>query len=435
MNPIITEAILSSAAAFLLACFGACLTALGYAISSKRYSSDGKKSKKNTYESSLVKNSGKIGSAISLILKILFATEVLAIYICASRILELFGAQTDGLVNAGVLVLSMFITLFIQHTFFDIPAANFGSQKATETIKLFSKPFTPFYILARPADLISQKIAGKIFRKTNKRSTSLNYFDVELKLRAENAETETLSPYAEEIVRNALDMSELDVSDAMIPRSRIVYLDLDDTFEENLKKVKTHKFARYPICRESLDECLGLVRLKDFFENPPQSNEDFFNMRRDALRVKENEALETALEKMIKYDIHMAIVEDMFGGVIGALMLGVVVNELFGKIGGEYGKDTEIRTLGKNRYKISGLTNLRKVEDFLGLDFKNDEVSTFGGLITYSLGRFPEKGERIYFKDQKMRVTIEDSDLKKVGECYVQVEEDGEESKPSNKKS
>lgn len=433
MNSQITEIVIFASSAFILAGLGACLTAFGFAISFKRYCSKGKKEHTHTRradEMSLVKNSDKVGSAISLIRKILFAAEFLAIYMCATGVLELFGANPDEILEIAILAASLFITLFIQHTFFDIPAANMGTQKADEIIKLFSKLFAPFYLLARPADLISHKIARKIFKKTmSGKLATLNYMDVELKLRAENADTESLSPYAEEIVRNALDMSELDVSDAMIPRSRVVYLDLNDTFEENVEKVKTCKFARYPICRESLDECLGLVRLKDFFENPPKSNDDFFNMRRDALRVKENDPLESALAKMIKYDIHMALVEDMFGGVIGALMLGVVVNELFGKTGNNYGKDTEIRTLGKNRYKISGLASLRKVEDFLGIDFNNDEVSTFGGLITYSLGRFPEKGEKIFFKEQKMRVLVEESYQKKVGECYVQTEEDASSKK------
>jgi Mg2+/Co2+ transporter CorC len=69
------------------------------------------------------------------------------------------------------------------------------------------------------------------------------------------------------------------------------------------------------------------------------------------------------------------------------------------------------------------MTALRRVEDFLDVDFETDEVSTFGGLITFLLGRFPEKGERLYIAKLNMRIIIDSVEDKMVGDCTVILED------------
>ena len=71
-----------------------------------------------------------------------------------------------------------------------------------------------------------------------------------------------------------------------------------------------------------------------------------------------------------------------------------------------------------------GYASLHRVEDFLDVDFDAENVSsTFGGLITYKLGRFPENGEQINFKEQHLRVTIDKVDERAVTECTVSIED------------
>ena len=148
-------------------------------------------------------------------------------------------------------------------------------------------------------------------------------------------------------------------------------------------------------------------------------------IRRDAMRLRETDKLETALAKLLKYKLQMALVEDEFGGVIGALTLDAALSELVGKIRDEFdtSPDQTIKSLGRDSYKVSGLASLRKVEDFLDIDFETDEVSTFGGLITMSLGRFPEKGENIYFKNQNLRVSVDEVGERMIKECTIKMEE------------
>ena len=149
---------------------------------------------------------------------------------------------------------------------------------------------------------------------------------------------------------------------------------------------------------------------------------------RETLRIKESEKLDTALSKMLKYRLQMALVEDEFGGIIGVITLDAALSELVGKIRDEFDRsqDQSIRVAGKNKYIISGQASLHRVEDFLDVDFDNDEVSTFGGLITFRLGRFPENGERLYFKEQNLRIQVEKVGERAILECLVQLDEQRE---------
>ncbi len=373
----------------------------------------------------------KTGSAIGTARRILSALSIFFFYSSIIGLVERLGIEPSAEAKIYSLALAFFIQLVPIRILVLIPLANYGAKFPRKTIGKFAKLFALLYPVARIADLVASKCARKIFGKRSFECAALDYIDVELRLRAENSDADSISPYAGKIVKNALRLGELDVSDVMLPRSRVVYLDTNDPIEENMSKARSHKFSRFPVCAGDLDRCLGIVHMKDIFGREPKSNDEILSLLRGAMKVRENENLETALAKMLKYNIQMALVEDEFGGIIGALTLDAALGELVGEIrdGDSSKRECEVRSIGKNLYRISGRASLRKVEDFLNLDFKNDEVSTFGGLITQHIGRFPEKGERIRFESPKMTVIVTDAFSKGVGECTLCLDETPPEHK------
>ena len=232
-------------------------------------------------------------------------------------------------------------------------------------------------------------------KKTKNLSTPFDYMDVAVMLHVQDSDIASISPYTGKILKNALRLQNLDVSDIMLPRSKVVYLDTESSAEENISLAEKTRHTRYPLCKGDLDNCYGIVNIKNIFSGG--GSVDLMSICRETLRIKETEKLDTALSKMLKYRLQMALVEDDFGGVIGVITLDAALSELVGKIRDEFDRsqDQSIRVTGKNKYLISGQASLHRVEDFLDVDFDNDEVSTFGGLITFRLGRFPEKGENV----------------------------------------
>lgn len=199
------------------------------------------------------------------------------------------------------------------------------------------------------------------------------------------------------IMRNVIRLPSLDVSDILLPRSQIEYLDLNNSPIQNLDKAKKTGYTRFPLCKDGLDNCLGIIHIKDVFQfQGDLETLDLAKFQHQLLRFSEDTPLEHALSKLLKYKIHMALVVDKFGWVIGMFTLEDILEEFVGEIQDEFdAEDAMIVPLGKNTFKVSGLTPLHDLESFFNVEFNNKDISTLGGLISQQLGRIPQKDERV----------------------------------------
>lgn len=209
------------------------------------------------------------------------------------------------------------------------------------------------------------------------------------------------------IIRNAIRLPDLNVSDVLLPRIQIQYLDLNDSVQKNLEKAQRAGHTRYPLCKGGLDNCLGIIHIKDIFQyKGDMESFDFSKLQRQLIRFEETTPVEDALKKLQKLKIHMALVVDEFGGTIGLLTLEDMLEELVGNIQDEFDhEDAMIIPIGKNTYKVSGFTPIRELENLFNIKIENSAVTTFGGLIAASLGRIPEKNERITLLGWSIRIT------------------------------
>lgn len=231
--------------------------------------------------------------------------------------------------------------------------------------------------------------------------------DVEFLLPGLGESEVCLSPEILNIIRNAIRLPALDVSDILLPRSQIQFLELNDSIQENLEKARKTGHTRFPLCRGGIDHCLGIIHIKDIFQYQGDMDSiDFTKFQRQLIRFEEATPAEVALKKLQKFKIHMALVVDEFGGTIGMLTLEDILEELVGNIQDEFDhEDAMIIPITKNTYKVSGLTTVHDLESYFNVKINNDNVSTFGGLITATLGRIPEKNERINLLCWSIRIT------------------------------
>lgn len=412
---------------------GASLGAMSFAIASFRFlnlkDKDSNKESLSGVGKFCVYNSERMASVISLGRKFFLAVATLSMYFSLTTIDELFQFEHTTFFEILLAFISAVLVLFIQYTFFEIPATRIGRNYPMPTIRKLGTIMYITFIVFVPIEIVARFIVKRILpKKLKKLESGFDYIDVEMMLRADENDTESISQYTGKIVKNAFRIQELDVSDVMLPRTKIVYFDTEKSNSENLKLALGSHHTRYPLCNKDLDDCIGIIHIKDIFTEASETDIellDYKSLCRETLRVRENEKLESALAKLLKYKLQMALVEDEFGGVIGVLTLDSAVGELVGQMRPEFGekKNQSIKQLSKNKYKVGAMTALRRVEDFLDVDFETDEVSTFGGLITFLLGRFPEKGERLYIAKLNMRIIIDSVEDKMVGDCTVILED------------
>lgn len=407
-------------------CANLVLISISYAVAALRFESlkSTSRAQLGELEKRLLARSRRLGTFVTLGIR--FYVTLLA----AGIFFIVFGLMRYAEISASVLNVSIAVfcsgltAFFIQYAFCDLPCSAKAVREPAKALRRYSKPYLLFFVFAFPFEFVARKISAKIFGKgILKDGASFDHIDVLVKLRAEEEDSDELTPYARKIVRNSIRLNELEITDVMIPRNSVRYFDIKAPLEENLQKVRHFGHTRYPLCDGNLDNCIGIIHIKDIFRTMQNGGKvDLMRIRRGILRVKHSDALLETLAKLRKQELHMAFVEDEFGGIIGIITLNGIVEEIVGQIKEEYEDMSDaIKSLGKRTFSISGMAAIHNVEDALNVDFDNDEVSTFGGLITWILGRFPEKGERILLSEQNMRVTVEQVAARRIIECKVEL--------------
>lgn len=282
----------------------------------------------------------------------------------------------------------------------------------TRTLRLFAKPLYCFGKVFSPLVIPFQAVANglvKFYKKNGDGFHGLDAYDAILQVNALAGGKIALSRYILNIIKNTLTLSELVVTDALLPRNEIQFFDVDKPIQENLQLAKTVGHTRYPLCRGNIDNCLGIIHIKDVFQYQGDIEKlDLTRFKRPLITFPEDTALENALEKLLRFRIHMALVVDEFGSVIGAITLENLLEQVVGAIHDEFDKEESlIVKLADNTYKVFGLAPLHELEKTLGITFEKEytvDVSTFGGLVSSELGRIPEKDERLQIGPLSIRV-------------------------------
>lgn len=244
----------------------------------------------------------------------------------------------------------------------------------------------------------------KIFTRSN--------IDTELKESLEEiieeieADEGTLGFEERSIIMNTLSFGDLKVDDVMVPRADIEAIDKNATFEEMMNIFTDASISRLPVYRDSLDEVIAMVHIKDVFRifAKNKSDEKFPSLQsiqRPILFVPPSMKLIDLLTKMQKTHIHMALVVDEYGGTDGLLTIEDLVEQIVGDIEDEHDipEGLLIRELADGNLHVDARLPIEELEDLLGMDFLNDDqdddVDTLGGLVFTLAGHIPQKGETI----------------------------------------
>lgn len=201
------------------------------------------------------------------------------------------------------------------------------------------------------------------------------------------------------------EFQSLKVSDVMIPRAEIVAVDIETPFDELLKILADEAHSRLPVYRETLDDPVGLIHIKDVVGDiARQSNETASDgenaplkrLHRDILFVPPSMSLQDLLLKMQSTRIHLALVVDEYGGTDGLVSLEDLVEEIVGDIEDEHDEDVAMLV---RRGRLAWEVDARmEVDDFkeetqLDLAIEDHEVDTLGGVAFALAGRIPLRSE------------------------------------------
>jgi putative hemolysin len=198
------------------------------------------------------------------------------------------------------------------------------------------------------------------------------------------------------MLHGVIELSRIRVRDVMIPRTEVVGVDVEATFEDSLLTMQQAHHSRFPVFEGSLDNVVGVIHSKDILNFLGRPEEFVLQeIARPPYFVPESKPIEALLQSFRKRRLHLAVVIDEYGGVEGIVTLEDIFEEIFGEIQDEYDdEEVLVRELEPGRFLIDGSASLRTINRRFGLEFSEEHANTLAGLLLRTMGNIPEEGAR-----------------------------------------
>ena len=203
-----------------------------------------------------------------------------------------------------------------------------------------------------------------------------------------------------DIIKNAFEFSEHTVEDIMVPRTKVVAIDLNDYDQDTIEKIIDESFSRIPCYEDSLDSVTGIVHLKDILLKMRKGAE--VNVREiiaPVLVVPQNKRIGQLLKEFQSKHQQIAVVVDEYGGTIGIITMEDILEELVGEIQDEF--DNEIPFVEKiddKTFSVLASATIDDINDLLPHEIEKDEsFKTLAGYLIQKFGKIPAVNEKISF--------------------------------------
>lgn len=227
------------------------------------------------------------------------------------------------------------------------------------------------------------------------------------------ADRQLMDGEALNIIFGALQVSDMQARDIMIPRTQMAHLRDDESPEQLLQKVIETKHSRFPVIGDDLDDIKGILHAKDFLRLALDDGSDFDikDWIRPATVVPESKRLNVLLQDFRSTRNHMAVVVDEYGHVSGVVTIEDVLEQIVGDIEDEHDVDDDsfINQLDDNTCNVKATTTIEDFNEYFDLEFETEEFDTIGGIVLKAFGHLPERDEKIKIEDLEFKVLNADS--------------------------
>ena len=216
------------------------------------------------------------------------------------------------------------------------------------------------------------------------------------------------------IIEGALNVSDMQVREIMIPRSQVVIVRIDMSPEEFLPVVIESGHSRFPVVSENPDDVVGILLAKDLLPLALQDGKSRFNLK-DLLRpctaIPESKRLNVLLQEFRATRNHLAVVYDEYGGVSGIVTIEDVLEQIVGEIEDEFDFDEEdfIKKHDDSNYIVKALTPIDEFNAVFDAGFSEEDFDTIGGFVTQYFGHLPKRDERINIEGFRFKVLNSDN--------------------------
>ena len=213
------------------------------------------------------------------------------------------------------------------------------------------------------------------------------------------ADRQLMDGEALNIIFGALQVSEMQARDIMIPRSQLVYLHDEQSPDALLEKIIESQHSRYPVIGDNIDDIKGILHAKDLLRLVLDRDRDFDikDWIRSAAVIPESKRLNVLLQDFRSTRNHMAVVVDEYGHVSGVVTIEDVLEQIVGEIEDEYDIDDDsfVKRLDDKTFNVKATTPIEDFNEYFDLEIEDDDFDTIGGVVLKAFGHLPDRGEAI----------------------------------------
>ena len=212
------------------------------------------------------------------------------------------------------------------------------------------------------------------------------------------SESGAIEPDEKKMIHNIFELNDTPVKDIMTHRTEAVFLWKEESVKEWEETIGESNHSVYPVCGDSVDDILGIVKTASFYKLLRKSgNEqdiDVSSIIKDPYLVPESIKADDLFRQMQLSRRHFALVLDEYGGLAGIITMSDLLEEIVGDLDNdaEAPGEEEIVKLDENTWKILGSTDIDLVCEVLNIELPIEEYNTFAGMILSELGAIPEDG-------------------------------------------
>ena len=312
--------------------------------------------------------------------------------------------------NIGATV-STVVTTIIVLIFGEITPKSLAKENP-EAIALFSSPLIyVMYIILWPLNYLFtgiKIIVSKLFKSKKYDSAA----EEEIITLVEEAEEDgSLEKHEGELIKSAVSFSDLEVIEIITPRVDIIGINVNDKVQ-NLKKIFNESgYSRIPVFKNSIDNIIGMVSLKDFYKRADEQNLTISKLMQNVVYTTSTTKIYDLLKELQKGKNQMAIVVDEYGGTRGLVTIEDILEELVGEIWDETDEVIEeVKQIGEDKYIVNCSMS---IEDFYekfnmnpdDIDENDYDSTTLSGWVIEELGKLPVEGDSFTYANLNIKVT------------------------------
>lgn len=362
--------------------------------------------------SKLVENPGKLLSAILIGNNVV---NIGASALATSIAISLFKDKGVGISTAVMTVLVLI--------FGEITPKSLAARNSEKFSLMVSKPIYLITIVLKPISIVFTFITNGIGKVLGSKVEMGKPYITEEELKTivdVSHEEGVLEVEEKQMIYNVFEFGDSQVKDVMVPRTDMVAIQSDASYEDLVEVFKKEQFSRMPVYKDSTDNIIGILHIKNIlFIDMDRENFDITTYMVKPYFTYEYKPTAELFSEMRKKRIAMTVVMDEYGGTAGLITMEDLVEEIVGDIEDEYDEEPheEIEVIKEDEYIVDGSTKIDVVNEMIGTNIESEDFDSIGGYVIGEIGGFPEKGETI--ECGNIKFIIEDIDKNRIKKLKI----------------